>query len=116
MATPADKVCGCVEPRERDPLIYNRTYTQRLARWRADKTGDKLMGPSVIDVQGAKRLLQKSGGRKLPLSELFWRIRGVGLGTILNLHTPSCVCALEHWTCHGPCCQFWTIVRFTPGI
>lgn len=57
-----DKVCGCVEPRERDPLLYNRTYVERLGRWKADKSGDKLMGPSVIDVPGTKALLEASGG------------------------------------------------------
>lgn len=59
----ADKVCGCVEPKEPDPLLYNRTYTQRLDRWRADKPVNDLMGPTAVDVQGVKDLLAKSGAR-----------------------------------------------------
>ncbi|KAI8464122.1 MAG: hypothetical protein J3K34DRAFT_396852 [Monoraphidium minutum] len=55
-----DKVCGCVEPRERNPVVYNRTYAQRLDRWRKDETKDKLMGPSVVDVAGTKALLEAS--------------------------------------------------------
>ncbi|KAI8472172.1 MAG: hypothetical protein J3K34DRAFT_215181 [Monoraphidium minutum] len=55
-----NKVCGCVEPRERDPLLYNRTYTQRLDRWRRDEGKDDLMGPGVVDVEGTKALLDKS--------------------------------------------------------
>jgi hypothetical protein len=27
-----DKVCGCVEPEERDPIIYNNTYLERFRR------------------------------------------------------------------------------------
>jgi len=57
-----DKVCGCVEPKERDPLLYNRTYVERLGRWKAD-TSNKLMGPTVIDVAGAKSLMESSGER-----------------------------------------------------
>jgi hypothetical protein len=61
---PADKVCGCVEPKEKDPLLYNRTYVDRLKRWYADKGVDKLFGPSVIDVDGARQLMYKSGGAR----------------------------------------------------
>lgn len=59
-----DKVCGCVEPKERDPLLYNRTYVERLGRWRADSPPNKLMGPTVVDVAGAKRLIEASGEKK----------------------------------------------------
>lgn len=51
-----------MEPKERDPLLYNRTYTERLARWRFDSPPNQLMGPSVIDVSGLKNLLAMSGG------------------------------------------------------
>lgn len=54
-----NKVCGCVEPRERDPLLYNRTYTERLQRWKEDKARDKLMGPTAVDLPGAKALFNK---------------------------------------------------------
>jgi hypothetical protein len=27
-----DKVCGCVEPEERDPIVYNNTYLERFRR------------------------------------------------------------------------------------
>jgi hypothetical protein len=27
-----DKVCGCVEPEERDPILYNNTYLERFRR------------------------------------------------------------------------------------
>ena len=27
-----DKVCGCVEPEEKDPIKYNSTYLQRFDR------------------------------------------------------------------------------------
>jgi len=27
-----DKVCGCVEPEEKDPIKYNNTYLQRFDR------------------------------------------------------------------------------------
>jgi hypothetical protein len=57
-------VCGCIEPKEKDPLLYNRTYVDRLKRWREDKSKDTLFGPSVIDVDGARDLLYKSGGAR----------------------------------------------------
>lgn len=47
-------------------MLYNRTYPERLARWRADGSGpdggpNTLMGPTVVDVDGAKRLMEASG-------------------------------------------------------
>ena len=56
-----DKVCGCVMPRERDPILYNRTYVDRLDKWRKDDDNDRLMGPSAVDVAGTKALLEASG-------------------------------------------------------
>jgi hypothetical protein len=49
-----DKVCGCVEPEERDPILYNNTYSERFKRaapWIKKK----------IDVEGVKQLLDTSG-------------------------------------------------------
>jgi hypothetical protein len=49
-----DKVCGCVEPEERDPIKYNNTYMERFRR----------AAPWIkknIDVEGVKQLLDASG-------------------------------------------------------
>jgi hypothetical protein len=49
-----DKVCGCVEPEERDPILYNNTYLERFRRaapWIRRK----------IDVEGVKQLLDTTG-------------------------------------------------------
>ena len=65
-----NKVCGCVEPQEPDPLLYNGTYYVRLARWRVDPYADPVMGPRAVDLAGAKRLLEASGApRGSPLSD-----------------------------------------------
>uniref|UniRef100_A0A383VZ49 GH18 domain-containing protein n=1 Tax=Tetradesmus obliquus TaxID=3088 RepID=A0A383VZ49_TETOB len=48
-----DKVCGCVEPEERDPIRYNNTYMERYKR----------AAPWIkknIDVEGVKQLLDAS--------------------------------------------------------
>ena len=50
-----DKVCGCVEPEERDPILYNATYPQRFERFKA---AGRL---ARVDVAGVKALLDKSG-------------------------------------------------------
>lgn len=42
-------------------MLYNSTYYQRLARWRVDVPRDELMGPSGIDLAGAKALIDASG-------------------------------------------------------
>lgn len=42
-------------------MLYNGTYYARLARWRLDIFNDELMGPGVIDLAGAKKLLEASG-------------------------------------------------------
>ncbi|GBF89297.1 hypothetical protein Rsub_02174 [Raphidocelis subcapitata] len=49
-----DKVCGCVEPEERDPLLYNTTYNERFERFKGRG------GLGSIDVGGVKDLLDKS--------------------------------------------------------
>ncbi|KAI8466530.1 MAG: hypothetical protein J3K34DRAFT_433433 [Monoraphidium minutum] len=49
-----DKVCGCVEPEERDPIKYNNTYLERFERFK--KSG----GLSRVDAAGLRRLLDKS--------------------------------------------------------
>lgn len=49
-----DKVCGCVEPEEPDPILYNQTYLQRFSRFVAAGRLKK------VDVEGVKQLLHKS--------------------------------------------------------
>ncbi len=49
-----DKVCGCVEPDEPDPIKYNTTFPQR---W---KTFTNKNGLKTVDVEGVKALLAKS--------------------------------------------------------
>lgn len=49
-----DKICGCVEPEERDPIKYNTTYLERFQRFA------KAGGLKNIDVGGVKDLLAKS--------------------------------------------------------
>eukprot|EP00878_Enallax_costatus_P021261 GHUV01022503.1.p1 GENE.GHUV01022503.1~~GHUV01022503.1.p1 ORF type:complete len:402 (+),score=62.90 GHUV01022503.1:1266-2471(+) len=49
-----DKVCGCVEPEEKDPIKYNNTYLERFQRFK------KAGGLNTIDVQGVKDLLDQS--------------------------------------------------------
>eukprot|EP00879_Flechtneria_rotunda_P025676 GHRR01027311.1.p1 GENE.GHRR01027311.1~~GHRR01027311.1.p1 ORF type:complete len:204 (+),score=65.46 GHRR01027311.1:703-1314(+) len=50
-----DKVCGCVEPDEKDPILYNNTYIERFGRFKAAG------GLSEVDVQGLKGLLKAAG-------------------------------------------------------
>ncbi|KIZ05779.1 hypothetical protein MNEG_2178 [Monoraphidium neglectum] len=49
-----DKVCGCVEPEERDPIKYNNTYLERFSRFKSSG------GLGRIDVAGVRKLLDKS--------------------------------------------------------
>lgn len=49
------QVCGCVEPEERHPVIYNNTYPERFLRFKAKS------GFQQIDLPGVKELLGKSG-------------------------------------------------------
>lgn len=46
------KACGCIEVTEQDPLIYNSTFPDRLARWR--KGG----GESKVDLGGVRALIE----------------------------------------------------------
>eukprot|EP00775_Hariotina_reticulata_P011691 gene11691-11835_t len=48
-----DKVCGCVEPEEKDPIKYNNTYLQRFDRFKAAG------GLSKINVAGVKDLFAR---------------------------------------------------------
>jgi hypothetical protein len=47
------KVCGCVFVEEQDPIVYNNTFPDRLARWKKEG-GDK-----KVDLQGVRELLEK---------------------------------------------------------
>ncbi len=52
-----NKVCACVHPETKDPVVYNETYLERFANWSAHG------GASRIDVEGVAELLEESGAR-----------------------------------------------------
>lgn len=49
-----DKICGCVEPEEKDPIKYNTTYLERFQRFK--QSG----GLAKLDLEGVRGLLDKS--------------------------------------------------------
>lgn len=49
------QVCGCVEPEERDPILYNNTYPERFLKFK------ETWGFTRINLTGVKELLWKSG-------------------------------------------------------
>lgn len=93
-----NQVCGCVEPRERDPLLYNRTYLERLARWQDDNGKDLLMGPSVIDVEGTKALLESSGDQK------YWGQGGAAVWGRWCWQLAASCCLVGSCSCEDFCC------------
>jgi hypothetical protein len=79
-----DKVCGCVEPEERDPIAYNNTYLERFRR----------AAPWIkkhIDVEGVKQLLDASGAAN---SQMVYVIAGhyIGLTHSLACNWPALIC------------------------
>jgi hypothetical protein len=46
------KACGCIEVTEQDPIVYNQTFPDRLARWR------KAGGEAKVDLSGVRALLE----------------------------------------------------------
>jgi hypothetical protein len=46
------KACGCIEVAEQDPLVYNQTFPDRLARWR------KAGGEGKVDLNGVRELIE----------------------------------------------------------